>query len=142
MCGVEICPVHTRTTMVDPIVDDVPARAITYYGDYAVCTLDNPEFSNPFAALGFLLGEEDAMPKMFLQLVVKVGPTGTLGDVLEAEGIEAATVFRDTFLEPEDARLAEFTGQGPSQEFNDRLTKIMFESHEMTLDMVRNGAIS
>jgi hypothetical protein len=142
MCGVEICPVHTRTTMVVPIEDGVPARAITYYGDYAVCTLDNPEFSNPMAALSFLLGEAEGMEKMFLQLVVKVGPTGTLSDVLEADGIGAATVFRDTFLEPGDARLTEFNGEGPSQAFNDRLTKILFDTHEMTLDSVQNGIIS
>lgn len=144
MCGVDICPVHTRTDVKDPVEANVPARAITYVGEYAVATLDNPEFGSPMAALKLLLGGEVTPPDMFMHLVVKVG-SGALGDVLDRDEMMEATVFRQTFLAPDDERLDEtaFSGlaTGDSTEFNAKLTEIMHEAHEMVLSSVKDGTI-
>lgn len=143
MCGVDICPVHTRTDVVEAVQANVPARAIEYHGEYAVATLDNPEFENPLSALGALFGQEP--PNMFVTLVVKVG-SGPLGDVMDAGNLESATVFKETFLSPGDGRLDEFRGLSPfaadTSTFNQRLTEIMHESHKMVMSSVKEGLIS
>lgn len=145
MCGVDICPVHTRTDKIDPVQANVPARAITYHGDYAVCTLDNPEFDNPLVALKTMLTGGEP-PNMFMHMVVKVGPTGALGDVLDAGQLDSATVFKETFLATGDARLDEFRNESPfvvdTGDFNVRLTEIMHESHELIVASVKEGIIS
>jgi hypothetical protein len=146
MCGIDICPVHTRTDVVDPVEANVPARAVQYHGEYAVATLDNPAYGNPLAALGSLLDPNYEPPNMFITMVVKVGE-GSLGDVL-AEGsgeLEKATVFKETFLSPNDPRLEEFLDLNPfssdTSKFNERLTEIMHASHEMVMSSVKEGLI-
>jgi hypothetical protein len=138
----DTCPVHARNDAKDPIEDNVPARAVTYLGEYAVATLDNPEFASPMAMLAGLFGKP--APKMFMHLVVKVGETGCLGDVLDAEGLKAATVFRDVFLEAGDERLEPFVAEaqmGNSAPYNEALTKIFHDSHDLVVDSVRNKVI-
>lgn len=146
MCGVSVCPVHTRTTVVDDVEPNVPARAITYVGDYAVATLDNPEFGSPSELLGLLFGEAPKLTDMFMHLVVKVGPTGSLGDVMDAGQLEKSTVFRETFLGPDDARLRAAIDQdgplGNSAKFDETLSTIFRESHELVLESVKNGIVS
>lgn len=144
MCGMsETCPVHARNDVKDPVVDNTPARAVTYLGEYAVATLDNPEYQSPMAALSALFGGK--APNMFMHLVVKVGETGALGDVLDGQGLKDATVFRETFLDPGDERLTPFMDElatGVSDRFNETLTTILHESHDLVVDSVRNKVIA
>ena len=145
MCGVSVCPVHTRTTVVDGVEPNVPARAITYVGDYAVATLDNPEFGSPSELLGLLFGEEPKLTDMFMHLVVKVGDKA-LGDIMDAGQLEKSTVFRETFLGPDDARLQAAIDQddplGNTAKFNETLSTIFRESHELVVESVKNGIVS
>lgn len=144
MCGMnETCPVHGRNDVKDAVENNLPARAVTYLGEYAVATLDNPEYQSPMAALSVLFGQE--APKMFMHLVVTVGETGTLGDVLDAGDLKAKTVFREVFLGADDERLTPFMDDlaaGVSDKFNAKLTEIMHESHDLVVDSVRNKVIS
>lgn len=144
MCGMSAtCPVHARNDVKDVVEDNTPARAVTYLGEYAVATLDNPEYQSPMAALSALFGQK--APNMFMHLVVKVGETGCLGDVLDAQGLKDKTVFRETFLPGDDARLTPFVddlSMGNSDKFNAELTKILHESHDLVVDSVRNKVIS
>lgn len=143
MCGMtDTCPIHARNDVKDPVEDNTPARAVTYLGEYAVATLDNPEYQSPMAALSALFGRK--APNMFMHLVVKVGETGCLGDVLDAQGLRDKTVFRDTFLDPSDERLTPFMDDlqaGVSDRFNATLTTILHESHDLVVDSVRNKVI-
>lgn len=145
MCGVSICPVHTRTTVVDPIEPNVPARAITYIGEYCVATLDNPEFGDPASLLAALFGQELEPKDMFMHLVVKVGDKA-LSDVMDAGKLESSTVFRETFLSPADGRLeAAINPSDPfedTSEFNRVLSEIFIESHELVLASVKSGVVA
>lgn len=142
MCGVDICPVHTRTDSKEPVEPNVPARAITYHGDYAVATLDNPEFGSPVTMLKAMFSPEPVKaPGMFMHLVVKVG-SGSLGDVLDRDEMMEATVFRQTFLGSEDDRLTDVMDDETGKLFNARLTEIMHEAHEMVLSSVKEGVIA
>lgn len=146
MCGIDICPVHTRTNVVDDVKPKVPARAITYHGDYAVATLDNPKFGDASELLGILFGEEPKLTDMFMHMVVKVGPTGTLGDVMDAGELSKLTVFQETFLSPGDARLIAAVDSedpyGNTAEFDQTVSKIFKDSHELVLESVKNGIVS
>lgn len=136
------CPVHGRNNVKDAVENDVAARAVTYLGEYAVATLDNPEYQSPMAMLSALLGRP--APGMFMHLVVKVGETGCLGDVLDAQGLKDKTVFRETFLPADDPRLTPFMDEvstGVTAKFNETLTTMMHESHDLVVDSVRNKVI-
>lgn len=143
MCGMSAtCPVHARNDVKDAVQNNLAARAVTYLGKHVVATLDNPEYQSPMAAFAALFGKK--APNMFMHLVVEVGETGTLGDVLDAEQLKAKTVFRDTFLAGDDERLWPFVGDlsvGVSDKFNAKLTEIMHESHDLVVDSVRNKVI-
>ncbi|ATW62514.1 hypothetical protein HWB39_gp22 [Streptomyces phage WRightOn] len=145
MCGVDICPVHTRTNAMDEVKSNVPARAITYVGDYAVVTMDNPSYGDPMSLISAMLGGEP--PKMFMHMVTKVGPTKPIGDLSSVE-LKDNEVFRETFLDASDPRLEPFMDSaatelsGETDEFNAELTKIFQESHELVVASVKNGVIS
>ncbi|WAB09321.1 hypothetical protein SEA_STELLA_81 [Streptomyces phage Stella] len=144
MCGMnETCPVHGRNDVRDAVENNTPARAVTYLGEYAVATLDNPEYQSPMTAINALMGRET--PNMFMHLVVKVGPEGCLGDVLDAGGLKAATVFRETFVSASDSRLDPFIQEleaGQSDAFNAKLTEIMHDAHDMVVSSVKDGTIA
>jgi len=75
------CPVHFRVDEADIEPESLYARFITYVGDYAVVTGDNPELFTATNILGLILGEGSRVDR-WLTSVVYVGD-GAIGDVPE-----------------------------------------------------------
>lgn len=76
------CAIHHRND--EEIVDDEIEfrRIITYIGEYAVITTDNPELENPIFLLKMILGavEEENIPPLYETCVIHVGD-GALADL-------------------------------------------------------------
>lgn len=146
MCGIGTCPVHTRTTVIDKIEANRPARAMTYEGDYIIASVDNPDFDPSAAMLSVLLGTP--AENLFIHLVVKVGPDKSIGDVMDEGNLEKLTVFRETFLAPSDKRLEDGaqesieSGTADTSLINEVMTTILHESHDMVVQSVKDGTIS
>lgn len=81
------CPVHYRID--EEFIDDESeyGRIITYTGEWAVVTTDNPEMENPAILLGILLGKikQEDIPQPYETCVIKVGAEGTLHDLAALE---------------------------------------------------------
>lgn len=81
------CPVHHRLDEAYFDEDERYGRIISYVGEYAVITTDNPEMENPYVALGVLLGKikPEDLPPYYETCVIKVGAEGTLHDVAQLD---------------------------------------------------------
>lgn len=91
----EECPVHFR---VDEVFFDEAlryARLITYLGEYAVVTEDNPDLNSPALLVKAILGSFalDDAPARWATMVVHVGE-GVLGDGNDSSLEERRQAFR------------------------------------------------
>lgn len=88
------CPVHFR---VDEEHFDEPqqyARLITYSGDYAVITDDNPKLSIPLVLIRAILGATDTLtPPRWITDVIYVGE-GALADAFDKPTKEIMAALR------------------------------------------------
>lgn len=78
----DACAIHHRND--EEIIDeDIEfGRIITYVGEYAVITTDNPELENPIFLLKMILGQvsKDKLPDLYETCVIHVGD-GALADL-------------------------------------------------------------
>ena len=90
------CPVHFRVDEAYIEPESLYVRFITYVGDYAVVTEDNPELFTTTNILGLILGEGSRVDR-WLTSVVYVGD-GAIGDVPEwsAEVLLARSRHKET----------------------------------------------
>ncbi len=143
MC-VENCPVHSRTSVNNPIQANTPVEKIDYIGKYAVVTIDNPDFLSPLTAIKAAMGLLDKMPPMFVTLVVEVGENGALGDVMEAGpgGLETASRFRESHTNLPDGYEAQFDSyEAFSVAADAELERMVNDAHTMIKSSVENGLI-
>lgn len=100
-CCKDDCAVHNRVD--HSFMDDEEkfGRIITYVGEYAVITGDNPECYNPFRVLAELMGGKKPAPiDAYETIVVHVGD-GVLGDLKTDDGIALDKAIR--FLQTHDS---------------------------------------
>jgi hypothetical protein len=148
MCQNTQCPVHERINVREDVTKEFGSgRAFTYEGDYCVLTIDNPNYGDPMLALGIMLGEveKDAMPGMFMTLVVKVGDKA-VGD-LSPEELTASTVHREDFVKLGDPALVKWGDKldmtdAEADEFAADLTEMFHDKHDEAVLAVQSGLIS
>lgn len=117
------CPVHFR---VDEVMFDEPsqyARLITYVGEFAVVTEDNPDLGNPALLVKAVLGSitREELPPRWSTMVIHVGEEGVLGDSAHKSLEERRKAFR--YHSPHDVW--------------DDITA----SHEVTVSMLEAGLL-
>jgi hypothetical protein len=142
-CPNTACPVHFRNDYRETFEAGRATRIITYVGEHAVFTSDNPELftsNGTMEAIKAALGLPANPPKLFTTSVVRVGENGNLGPFTEdPDGLVAATVFKSTHGVMPDEEVA--LKAGSLEGINQHVDAKLGDDHLMIVEQVRNGII-
>jgi hypothetical protein len=136
MCTDRACIVHTRTSDVPDVVGDLDYHAVTYVGDKAVWTADNPEIG--IEAAIHALGGVDPV-NVFVTRVYRLdSETSTLWELvgLDADAVSGRQLFRQAHTP-----MPEYPEVETSEQSIALLTERVKTNHELIVDMVRGGII-
>jgi|SRR5688572_4111483 len=142
-CPNSACPVHFRNDYRETFEAGHATRIITYVGEHAVFTTDNPELftsTGQMEAIKAALGLPANPPMLFTTSVVRVGENGNLGPFTDdPDGMVTATVFKSTHGAMPDEAVA--IQAGSLEGINAHVDTKLGDDHAMIVEQVRNGVI-
>lgn len=144
MCGMGNCASHNRIDVRELPTAEQDVYMVTYVGDFAVVTLNNPAWQDSAVLVqGFmdaLSGVEPKLPDDFITGIIRVG-SGTLSEA----NTKDAEVFSETHGSGSAPSIEEMDEMGDDvfQKVLDRRVKAAQEScnfaHDSAIDMVKSG---
>ncbi len=142
-CPNSACPVHFRNDYRETFEAGRATRIITYVGEHAVFTSDNPELftsNGTMEAIKAALGLSANPPKLFASGVYRVGAEGTMGAFVDnPEELTKARVFSSTHGMMPDEQVA--MEAGSLEGINEHVDAKLGDDHLMIVEQVRNGII-
>lgn len=142
-CPNTACPVHYRNDYRETFEAGRNTRLITYVGEFAVFTSDNPELftsNGTMEAIKAALGLPANPPKLFTSAVYRVGAEGSMGVFVDdPKALEAARVFSSTHGQMPDEEVA--IKAGSLEGINAHVDAKLGDEHAMIVEQVRDGII-
>ena len=142
-CPNTACPVHYRNDYRETFAAGQSTRIITYVGDYAVFTTDNPELftsAGTMEAIKAARGLSANPPKLFTTNVLRVGAEGSMGAFAEdPQEFTNAKVFGTVHGQMPDEAVAEAAGS--LEGINEWVDGNLGDEHAMIVEQVRDGII-